>query len=55
MAGRERLFIAPGEAPVATHVGRIAFEVAAGGSETIPFLTGKCDLDIFPGLCAYLA
>jgi hypothetical protein len=55
VAGRERLFIAPGEGPVATQVGRIVFEVAADGSETIPFVAGQWDVDIVPELCAYLA
>ena len=55
VVGRERLFIAPGEGPVATQVGRIVFEVAADGSETIPFVAGQWDVDIFPELCAYLA
>ena len=55
VAGRERLFIAPGEGPVATQVGRIVFQVAPDGSETIPFVAGQWDVDIFPELCAYLA
>jgi hypothetical protein len=55
VAGRERLFIAPGEGPIATQVGRIVFDVAADGSETIPFVAGPWDVDIFPELCAYLS
>ncbi|MGE5689560.1 MAG: hypothetical protein ACM33B_03290 [Pseudomonadota bacterium] len=53
--GRERLYIAPGQGPVAMQVGRIVFEVAADGTETVPFVAGRWDLDIFPELCAYLA
>ena len=55
VAGRERLFIARGEGPVAKQVGRIVFVVAADGSETVPFVAGQWDLDITPELCAYLA
>jgi len=55
VAGRERLFIARGEGPVASQVGRIVFVVAADGSETVPFVAGQWDLDITPELCAYLA
>ena len=55
VAGRERLFIARGEGPVASQVGRIVFVVAPDGSETIPFVAGPWDLDITPELCAYLA
>jgi hypothetical protein len=55
VAGRERLFIARGEGPVAMQVGRIVFHVDAGGTETVPFATPRWDLDINPELCAYLA
>jgi hypothetical protein len=55
VAGRERLFIARGEGPVAMQVGRIVFVVDPSGNETIPFATPKWDVDIFPELCAYLA
>lgn len=55
VAGRERLYIARGEGPVATQVGRIVFVVAPDGSETVPFFAGQWDLDIFPELCGYLA
>jgi hypothetical protein len=55
VAGRERLFIARGDGPVAKQVGRIVFVVAADGSETVPFVAGRWDLDITPELCAYLA
>jgi len=55
VAGRERLFIARGDGPVASQVGRIVFVVAADGSETVPFVAGQWDLDITPELCAYLA
>jgi hypothetical protein len=55
VAGRERLFIARGEGPIASQVGRIVFAVAADGSETVPFVAGQWDLDITPELCAYLA
>jgi hypothetical protein len=55
VAGRERLFIARGEGPVAKQVGRIVFEIAADGTETVPFVAGQWDLDITPELCAYLA
>jgi hypothetical protein len=55
VAGRERLFIARGEGPVAMQVGRIVFHVDAAGNETVPFATPQWDLDIFPELCAYLA
>ena len=55
VAGRERLFIARGEGPVAKQVGRIVFVVAPDGTETIPFVAGQWDLDITPELCAYLA
>ncbi len=55
VAGRERLFIARGEGPVATQVGRIVFHVDAAGTETVPFATPLWDLDINPELCAYLA
>jgi hypothetical protein len=55
VAGRERLFIARGEGPVAMQVGRIVFVVDPAGNETIPFATPHWDVDIFPELCAYLA
>jgi hypothetical protein len=55
VAGRERLFIARGEGPIASQVGRIVFVVDASGNETIPFVAGPWDLDITPELCAYLA
>ena len=55
VAGRERLFIARGQGPVASQVGRIVFVVDANGVETIPFVAGQWDLDITPELCAYLA
>ena len=55
VAGRERLFIARGEGPVASQVGRIVFVVDADGNETVPFVAGQWDLDITPELCAYLA
>ena len=55
VAGRERLFIAKGEGPIASQVGRIVFAVDANGVETIPFVAGPWDLDITPELCAYLA
>jgi hypothetical protein len=54
VAGRERLFIARGEGPIAAQVGRIVFVVAPDGTETIPFVAGQWDLDITPELCAYL-
>lgn len=55
VAGRERLFIARGDGPVAMEVGRIVFVVDPTGNETIPFATPHWDVDIFPELCAYLA
>ena len=55
VAGRERLFIARGEGPIASQVGRIVFVVDAAGNETVPFVAGQWDLDITPELCAYLA
>ena len=55
VAGRERLFIARGEGPVAMQVGRIVFHVDPAGTETVPFATPQWDLDINPELCAYLA
>ena len=55
VAGRERLFIARGQGPVASQVGRIVFEVDPAGNETVPFATPHWDLDITPELCAYLA
>ena len=55
VAGRERLFIARGDGPIAAQVGRIVFHVAPDGTETVPFVAGKWDLDINPELCAYLA
>lgn len=55
VAGRERLYIARGQGPVAKQVGRIVFVVAPDGSETIPFMAGHWDLDIVPELCGYLA
>ena len=55
VAGRERLFIARGEGPIASQVGRIVFVVDADGNETVPFVAGQWDLDITPELCAYLA
>lgn len=55
VAGRERLFIAPGEGPVAMQVGRVVFQVDPAGTETVPFATPQWDLDINPELCAYLA
>ena len=55
VAGRERLFIAKGEGPVAAQVGRIVFHVDPAGTETVPFATPRWDLDINPELCAYLA
>jgi hypothetical protein len=55
VAGRERLFIARGEGPVAMQVGRVVFQVDPAGTETVPFATPQWDLDINPELCAYLA
>ena len=55
VAGRERLFIARGEGPIAKQVGRIVFVVAPDGTETIPFVASQWDVDITPELCAYLA
>jgi hypothetical protein len=55
VAGRERLFIAKGEGPIAKQVGRIVFHVDPAGTETVPFATPQWDLDINPELCAYLA
>lgn len=55
VAGRERLFIARGEGPIASQVGRIVFHVDAAGTETVPFATPQWDLDLNPELCAYLA
>jgi hypothetical protein len=55
VAGRERLFIARGEGPIASQVGRIVFFVDANGDETVPFVAGPWDLDVTPELCAYLA
>ena len=55
VAGRERLFIARGEGPVAAQVGRVVFQVDPAGTETVPFATPQWDLDINPELCAYLA
>ena len=55
VAGRERLFIARGQGPIATQVGRIVFVVAPDGTETIPFVAGQWDVDITPELCTYLA
>ena len=55
VAGRERLFIARGQGPIASQVGRIVFEVDPAGNETVPFATPHWDLDITPELCAYLA
>jgi hypothetical protein len=55
VAGRERLFIARGEGPVAMQVGRVVFHVDPAGTETVPFATPQWDLDINPELCAYLA
>jgi hypothetical protein len=55
VAGRERLFIARGEGPIAKQVGRIVFVVAPDGTETIASVAGQWDLDITPELCAYLA
>lgn len=55
VAGRERLFIARGDGPIAAQVGRIVFHVAPGGTETVPFVAGQWDLDITPELCEYLA
>ena len=55
VAGRERLFIAKGEGPIATQVGRIVFHVDPAGNETVPFATPQWDLDMNPELCAYLA
>lgn len=55
VSGRERLFNAPGEGIVAKQVGRIVFLIAPDGTESVPFVAGKWDLDITPELCAYLA
>ena len=55
VAGRERLFIARGDGPVAMQVGRIVFHVDPAGTETVPFATPHWDLDITPELCTYLA
>jgi len=55
VAGRERLFIARGEGPIAKQVGRIVFVVAPDGTETVASVAGQWDLDITPELCAYLA
>lgn len=55
VAGRERLFIARGEGPVAMQVGRVVFQIDPAGTESVPFATPQWDLDINPELCAYLA
>jgi hypothetical protein len=55
VAGRERLFLAKGEGPIATQVGRVVFHVDPAGTETVPFATPQWDLDLNPELCAYLA
>lgn len=55
IAGRERLYVAPGQGPVASQVGRLVVHVAADGTETVLFEAGKWDDSVFPGVCAYLA
>jgi hypothetical protein len=55
IAGRERLYIAPGEGPVASQVGRLVIHVAADGTVTTLFEAGRWDDSVYPGICAYLA
>jgi hypothetical protein len=55
IAGRERLYIAPGQGPVASQVGRLVVHVAADGTQTVLFEAGHWDDSVFPGVCAYLA
>ena len=55
IAGRERLYIAAGEGPVASQVGRLVIHVAADGTVTTLFEAGRWDDSVFPGICAYLA
>jgi hypothetical protein len=55
IAGRERLYIASGEGPVASQVGRLVIHVAADGKVTTLFEAGRWDDSVFPGICAYLA
>jgi hypothetical protein len=55
VAGRERLYVAPGEGPVASQVGRLVVHVAPDGTVTTLFEAGRWDESVFPGVCAYLA
>ena len=55
VAGRERLYVAPGEGPVASQVGRLVVHVAPDGTVTTLFEAGRWDESVFPGICAYLA
>lgn len=55
IAGRERLYVAPGEGPVASQVGRLVVHVAPDGTVTTLFEAGRWDESVFPGVCAYLA
>ena len=55
IAGRERLYVAPGLGPVASQVGRLVVRVASDGTVTTLFEAGRWDASVFPGVCAYLA
>jgi hypothetical protein len=54
IAGRERLYNAPGEGVVAKQVGRLVIHVAADGTVTTVFQAGRWDESVFPAVCAYL-
>jgi hypothetical protein len=54
IAGRERMFIAPGQGPIAKQVGRLVVQVAPDGTETTVFQAGRWDDDLFGPICDYL-
>ena len=55
IAGRERMFIANGQGPIAKQVGRLVVHVAPDGTETTVFEAGRWDDDLYGPICAYLA
>jgi hypothetical protein len=55
IAGHERMFIAKGEGPVASQVGRLTVHVAADGTTQTLFEAGTWDEDLFTAICGYLA
>lgn len=55
IVGHERIYIVPGEGPIATQVGRQVVRFGADGSVETLFEAGMWDDSVLPAICAYLA